>query len=80
VVASSDSAGSADVAISIRAGTLITGLVGPIPCGCQTVSKMPKGAGMGGFGVEVVGICVFTGYHDGYWFRQVNCWGTPGYW
>jgi hypothetical protein len=55
-----------DLAISIRTGTLMTGLFGPIPCGCRTVSKMKVGVGAGGFGVGAVCRYVFTGYIGGY--------------
>ena len=33
-IAQSDGAGHVDVATSIHVGTLMTGLFGPIPCGC----------------------------------------------
>ena len=55
------------MAISIHVGTLLTGLFGPIPCGCRTISKLPVGVGAGGFGVGVVGTYVFAGYLGGYW-------------
>ena len=41
-VAQSDCVGCAEVGIS-PCGTLMTGLDGPIPCGCQTVSKTRTG-------------------------------------
>ena len=47
-------------------GVLVTGFVGPIPCGCQTVLKMRIGARVGGFGVGVAGKHEFTGYFGGY--------------
>ena len=59
-------------------GILITGFVGPIPCGCQTISKIQIGAGVGGFGVEVVGTYVFAGYFGVYCIQRVNWWGVCG--
>ena len=38
-IAQSDGVGCVNVATSIGTGTLMTGLFGPIPCGCQTISK-----------------------------------------
>jgi hypothetical protein len=60
-IAQSDGAGCVDVAISICAGTLITGLFGPILCGCRTVLKIWVGVGVGGFGVPHLGFRTGTG-------------------
>ena len=59
-------------------GILMMGFVGPIPCGCQTVSKIRIGAGVGGFRVEVVGTYVFAGYLGAYHLRRVNWQGACG--
>ena len=47
-------------------GILIMGFVGPILCGCRTISKIRIGAGVGGFGVELVGTYEFAGYFGAY--------------
>ena len=52
------------MAISVHVGVLVTGLFGPIPCGCRTVLKMPVRAGVGAssFGVGAVCRNEFIGY------------------
>jgi len=50
-------------------GVLVMGFVGPIPCGCRTVSNMQIGAGVGGFRVGVAGKYEFTGFDSGYCLR-----------
>jgi hypothetical protein len=60
------------VSIVVETGTQITGLVGLIPSGCQTVSKMRIGAGLAGFRIGDVGIYVFTGYIGRYGLQRVN--------
>jgi hypothetical protein len=63
-IAQFDGAGGVDVATSIHTGTLMTGLFGPIPCRCRTVSKIQMGVGVGGFGAGFECKYVFVGYID----------------
>ena len=48
-------AGYVSVFAVVETGTLTTGFVGPIPYGCQIVSKTQMGVEMGGF--ERVVVC-----------------------
>ena len=76
----SDSAGCVDMAISIHAGTLMTSLFGPIPCGCQTISKMLTRVGVSGFRVRVACKYGFAGYIGGYCLWHMNWWGVHAKW
>ena len=53
----------AGVSVAIRAGTLMAGFVGLIPCGWLIVSKTPSGGD--GFGLRGGCTNIFEGYMDG---------------
>ena len=66
------------MSVAIETGTRITGLFGPIPYGCLTVSKTrnePEGVD-----VEIGCLCIglFTGYECAKRFRYTDsdCWGV----
>jgi hypothetical protein len=60
--------GSAGTSIVIEMGTLKTGFVGPIQCGCVTVLKTQIGVESDNFGERGIFTGIVVGYTDECWF------------